>query len=385
MFKKLFALVALLSTSVVFAAGPSQIWRLEITAAEEGVVEIAELELIDRNGQNVVDLIRTYTHEQTVGSNAWTVSHNLNVQTKMTSGDVQAVKSTPQWIDQVTTESSSQPDTSTSEVGDFWFDTNNNNLKTFNGVVFYEVLLIDYTVADIAARDALTPTNREVARVLDSDGSGTQAVYQFFDNGIASDWIEVQSPTATMDTVAPVSPIDGTIWYDTANSLVKIWEVEADIEPTSFVPLDENTVQVTFDEPATGTAFVRGISFDTPAADKPGKGLPPVEGIENRPAATVFDNNKSTWFKSTRAPTANNPLAVQYTFWVGSASDRFEFAGEDSQFPEVVEYRITARDTESAPRAWRLMFWKEGQWHTAHSVATAKFFEKNLTNSYDIE
>lgn len=243
MFKKLLTMAMLLATTTAFAAGPSQIWRLEVSQTEEGTAEIAEIEIAATpGGANLTDLIRTYSHTESVAATVWTVVHNLDVQMKMT----------------------------------------------------------DITVAGV-------------------DGA-----------------------------LDPLTPTDITI-------------------------IDTNTVQVTFAEVATGDVFVYGISFDTPATNKTGQSIPPVNQIENRASAAAFDNNKATWYKSDRAPSANNPLVLQYTFWLG----------DNSRFPNVVEYRITAKNAETAPKSWRFMYWNKTQWELAGQVAGAKF-KDGETKTYTI-
>lgn len=92
MFKSIIATIAMLFATAAFAVGPSQIWRLEISASSEGgIVEVAEVGLLNSSDVNTTDLIRGYAFEETVGSTTWTISHNLGIQTGKTSVDVVAV------------------------------------------------------------------------------------------------------------------------------------------------------------------------------------------------------------------------------------------------------------------------------------------------------
>lgn len=81
MLKKLIAAAfALAFTASSFAAGPAQIWRLEVTRAAEDIVEISEIELREaEGGANVTEMIRTYTHEQTPHAAVWVVNHNQDL------------------------------------------------------------------------------------------------------------------------------------------------------------------------------------------------------------------------------------------------------------------------------------------------------------------
>lgn len=92
MFKFLIATIAMLFTAAAFAVGPSQMWRLEVTkSAENGIVEISEIELLNASDESTTDLLRNFTHEESVGATVWTIEHNLAIQPSKTSVDVVAV------------------------------------------------------------------------------------------------------------------------------------------------------------------------------------------------------------------------------------------------------------------------------------------------------
>jgi len=87
MFKKiLLAAFITLITSPVFAA-EGLIWSLDIYGAtaqtnpeKQGIVEIAEVKLLDEDDVNVTNLTNTYAHTQSVGATSWTVTHNQGLQ-----------------------------------------------------------------------------------------------------------------------------------------------------------------------------------------------------------------------------------------------------------------------------------------------------------------
>ena len=82
-------LVAMLFATAVFAVGPGQIWRLEITASNSDLVEIAELDLLDENEDSVIDFKRTFSFEEAnpAGAATWNISHNLGIQRNSASVD----------------------------------------------------------------------------------------------------------------------------------------------------------------------------------------------------------------------------------------------------------------------------------------------------------
>lgn len=315
-----------LFTASTFAAGPAQIWRLEVTAGAEDIVEISELQLMETSGgSNAVDLIRTFTFNETdpAGSATWSISHNLGVQQKLTSVDVIAYEVT------------------TVAPGDYFYNTSSLVLSVRTNLGYDE---LEYVISETA------PTTPEVGDIWFKSSTTEFSSW----NGATWDLLTVTSTTSALPQPTAIDPDTTDIVLD---------------------PLGENnTVELTFSQAVVGAATVRGISFDTPANDRPGVAIPPVEQLENRPGAAVFDNNTASWFKSVRAPTERNPLALQYTYWVG----------EPDRYPNVIEYSITVRTTETAPRSWRLMYWMDGGWKLADQQAGIRF-EDGETKTFAVD
>jgi hypothetical protein len=331
MLKSLFAVVfTAFFTVSAFAAGPSQIWRLEVTSGEEGIVEITEIGLLDESDASVVDLIRTYTYEETaaIGSAAWSVSHNMSIQTKFSDVNVIAYD-----VDVVA------PGT--------WY------LITSTAVLNYRSHLswdeVEYLTTDTP------PASPELGDVYYSPSA--DLFYEY--DGV---WNVL---TVTSGTSLPQpNMIEPTL----------VTKVPGVGGPAAGGPAANDVVDITFPEPVVGAATIMGSSFDNTAVNRPGEAIPPSELIPNRKGTVAFDGNTASWFKSSRAPTENNPLAIQYTYWVG----------DFNRFPTVSKYTISVRTTETAPRSWRLMYWEEGGWKKADQQAGIRF-EDGETKTFDIE
>ena len=334
---KNFVLAAIfaLFTTAALAAGPSQQWRLEVSGTDEGVLEIAELELRTvKGGASVIDLFRNYTFEESnpVGSTTWSIAHNLGVQAKTTSVTIIANA-----VDVVA-------------PGDWFHNTVALKLYQRTNLAYDEVEYVSGTTGG----EPLTP---EVGDVFYDT---LLTVFSQWDGAL---W---QPITVTLTTGA--LPVPDKVEADT------ITKIAGAGLPATGGAAANDTVEITFPEPVVGAATVRGSSFDTPSANRPGVAVPVIEGLENRPAAAIFDGNKGSWFKSKRAPTLRSPIAIQYTYWVG----------DSSRFPNVVEYAITAKNKVTAPKSWILMMYKDGKWVQVDQQAAMRF-EAGETRVFEVK
>jgi len=336
MFKN-FVLAALfvLFTSPVWAVGPSQQWRLDITGAENGIVEVAEVELhTTEGGSSAIDLFRTFTYEESspAGSTTWSIPHNLGIQLKTGSATIIANA-----VDVVA-------------PGDWFYNPNTFEL--------YQRTNLAYDSVDFVSG----PTNGEPANPEVGDVFFDNVLETFEQwNGFTWEALTVTSTTSALPVPDSVTPTSVTF-------------VPAAGVPATGGPAANNTVEIVFPEAVVGAATIRGASFDTPSSNKPGTAVPIIEGFENRPAAAAFDGNKGSWFKSNRAPTLNSPLSLEYTYWVG----------DPSRYPNVVEYAITAVNKDSAPKNWKLMMNKDGAWVTVDQQSSIRF-DDGETRTFSVE
>ena len=334
MFKTLIAAaVTLLISLPLLAAGPSQQWRLDITGSEGGIVEVAEIELRSTaGGENVTDLIRTYTFEETSagGLSTWAFSHNLGVQRLRTEADIVAFA-----VDVVA-------------PGDWFFNPDTDILNQRTHLQYIEV---EFEVSETA------PVDPELGDVYydptpgdfyEYDGSWTPITVTSQTTPLPQPDI-IEADTVTF-TPAPAFPVAGG------------------------GPAATNDAEITFPQNVVGAVTITGISFDTPANNRPGVAVPVIELLDNRAAAAAFDNNKGSWFKSRRGPTFRSPLTLQYTYWVG----------DPDSYPTVVEYAITAKNADSAPQSWTFMHYKDGQWVQLDQQAGIRF-EDGQTRVFSVE
>ena len=163
-------------------------------------------------------------------------------------------------------------------------------------------------------------------------------------------------------------PIPETITPDSIS-----WIASAGL-PSTGGNARNDVVEIDFPQSVVGAVTVRGPSFDMVSSNKPGTAVPVITGLENRPAAAAFDGNKGSWFKSRRAPTERSPLQLQYSFWVG----------DPTRYPNVVEYAVTAKNKETAPRSWKLKMYKDGRWVTIDQQAGMRF-EEGETRVFSID
>jgi len=333
MFKPLLAVIfAAFFAGSAFAAGPAQIWRLEITASQEGIVEVPEIDLLDSSDASVLDLIRSYTHEETaaVGAATWSISHNMGIQSKFSDVSIIAY------------------DVDVVAPGEYYLNTNTMVLSYRSHLAWEEV---EYFSGDPA------PATPEIGDVWYS------VVGDAFTQWDGGAWVAMTVSTTTAALPQPNAIEATSVTMVTGAGL-----------PATGGAAANNDVEIVFPEPVVGAATIIGSSFDTVANDRPGDAIPPSELIPNRAAVVAFDGNAASWFKSRRAPTQRSPLALQYTFWVG----------DPSRYPNVAEYTITARKTETAPRSWQLMYWMDGGWKLADQQAGIKF-EDGETKSFPID
>ncbi len=335
---KNFVLAALftLFATMVWAAGPSQQWRLDITGAESGNVEVAEIELRTApGGASVTDLFRNYTFEESApaGSLTWSLPHNLGTRIGTTDVTVFAYA-----VDVVA-------------PGDWFYNTTTLELYQRNNLAYD---MVSYTMVATLGAEPASPEVGDV--VLYSDTS------QFAQWDSATWAIQSVTPTTAAlpvpDEVAPTS----------------ITKVPGSGLPATGAANANNTVDIVFPQAVVGAASVRGASFDTPTAGRPVTAIPVIEHFERRAAAAAFDGNKGSWIKSKRAPSQRSPLTLQYTYWVG----------DPSRYPNVVEYTITAKTKDSAPKSWKLLMYKDGQWITVDQQAAIRF-EDGETRVFTID
>ncbi len=330
------ALFAVLTTATAWAAGPAQMWRLDITGSESGAVEIAEMELRETaGGASVVDLFRNFTFEESApaGAATWTITHSLGIQVKTAGVDVIAYA-----VDVVA-------------PGDHFFIMATEVLSVRTALAYEEV---EYTSGDTASRPASPVDGQKYYN--------TQLGYFEYWNDTGGTWDPLVYSTVT------ALPIPDEVEPDTVTWL------PSGALPAAGGPARNDAVEITFLEPVVGGATVTGASFDTPSTNRPGDAVPVIEGFERRPGAAVFDGNKASKFVSKRAPTFRSPLTVQYTFWVG----------DQSRYPNVVEYTITAPKKLHAPKSWTLMMYKDGQWVAVDQQAAMRF-EDGETRVFSID
>ena len=367
MFKN-FVLAAVLAvfTGLAIAAGPAQIFRIDITGAEDGVVEIADIEFrATAGGASLVDLFRNYTFEEAspAGATTWSITHSLGIQVKtaevtyianavdvVAPGDyfhhtgtgVLSVREPLAYVevDYITAASGPTGSEPGSPVaGDFYYDTTLGEFTQFNGAAW-------------ASHHA--PVDDEV--YYDTIAAG-------FNIWAATVWVPL-TPTATTSAL----PIPDSVTADTITWL------PSGALPAAGGPALNNDVELTFPQAVVGAATIRGASFDTPGSNRPASAVPIIEGFERRPAAAVFDGNKASKLKSKRAPTFRSPMQIQYTFWVG----------DPSRYPNIVEYTITAPKQLSAPKSWTVMLYIDGQWVQVDQQAAMRF-EDGETRVFSID
>lgn len=335
MFKTItFAVLAIFS-SIVLAVGPSQQWRIDITGSESGNVEVAEIELREISGGNsVVDLFRNYTFEVTdpAGLATWSIPHNLGIQRNTMSVDVIAYA-----VDVVA-------------PGDWFYNPNTYTLYKRTNLSYESV---EYALGPTGGE----PTTPEVGDI-------------FYDTLLLvfSQWDGAVWQSLTVTSTINALPIPNSV---IADSIIYVLGTGL---PATGGPSANNTVEITFPEVVVGAATIHGASFDMASTNRSGSAIPVIEGLENRPASAAFDGNKGSWFKSSRAPSENSPLSLQYTYWVG----------DPSRYPNVVEYTITAITKDSAPKSWKLQMYKDGQWITVDQKSAIRF-ENGETKVFTIQ
>jgi len=314
------AAFALLITIPAFAAGPSQMWRLEVTGTDEGVLEISEIGLhAVAGGDSVTDLIRNHTFEESnpAGATSWSIPHNLGIQHKTASVTIYAYA-----VDVVA-------------PGDYYYNDVTQILNVRD--------VLQYTELDfVSGPTGGEPTTPEIDDI-------------FYDNQLLA-----------------FAKWDGNLWIPLLVTVENGVLPQPDVVEADTIDIVNGTgpllgvndsVEITFPESVVGAVTTRGFSFDTPAVNRKGSAVPVIEGLENRPSAAAFDGNKGSYFKSKRVPTERNPLALQYTYWVG----------DPARYPNIVEYSITAKDTETGPKSWKLMMNVEGQWITVDQQSGYRF------------
>ena len=366
MFKNfVFAAVLLAVTGIAWAAGPAQQWRWEFTGAEEGNLEVAEIEIrIVPGGDSVLELFRNYTHEVTdpAGMATWSIPHDLGVQRKTTSVAVIAY------------------DVDVVAPGDYYYNTISRKLSVRDLYAYTE---IDFWSGTIGATggEPPTPALSEVFYNSDTDeftqwnGAAwtplTAEVDQVFYDATGDEfykWDGATINTFSVTQTASAFPVPNLIEPDTTTL------VPGAGLPATGGPGANNTVVLEFPEPVVGGATIRGASFDTPATSKPGVAVPVIVGLENRPSAAAFDGNKGSWFRTKRAPTFRNPVQLQYTYWVG----------DPTRYPNVIEYAITAKSKEGAPKSWTFAMYKDGQWVQLDQQAAMRF-EDGETRVFQVQ
>ncbi len=329
------ALVFTVFSGVLWAAGPAQMFRFDITGAEEGIVEIAEIELrATPGGASVVDLFRNYTFEESTpaGAATWAITHNLGIQRR--TGKVVVIANA---VDVVA-------------PGDNFVHTGTGVLSQRTNLTYVE---LEYVTGDTGEE----PATPEVGDI-------------FYDNLLAtfSQWDGAAWQPMTVTTTSSALPVPDSVEADSVTWL-----------PSGALPAQggaalNNDVEVTFSQPVVGAATVFGASFDTPGTNRPALAVPIIEGFERRPAAAAFDGNKASKLKSKRAPTFRSPMTIQYTFWVG----------DPSRYPSITEYAITAPKKLTAPKSWTVMMYKDGQWVQIDQQASMRF-EDGETRVFSVD
>lgn len=367
MFKN-FILAAFLAiaTSVVLAAGPSGQWQFIITGAESGNVEISEIELRTTDGgASVIDLFRKYDFEEAnpAGNTTWSIAHNLGSKAKDTKVTVVAYA------------------VGTPAVGDYYLATDTSILSQRGSIAWVELDYISGTTGATGSEPA-TPVVGQFYYDTTLVGftqwnGGAWAPYEYAADGMF------------YDTVGDAfSKWDGTsvLTAVTVTEITGALPEPTEIEPTSITmepntglpatggPATNNTVTVVFPSAAVGMATIRGPSFDMPSINRPSVAVPLIEGFEKRSAAAVFDGNKGSWLVTERAPTFRSPATIQYTYWVG----------DPSRYPTVVEYAITAKTKNSAPKSWTVRMYKDGKWEQVDQQAAIRF-EDGETRVFEIQ
>ena len=355
MFKNfVFAAFLLLVTGVAMAAGPAQQWRWEFTGAEEGVLEVAEIEIrAAPGGESVMELFRNYTHEVTdpAGMSTWSIPHDLGVQRKTVSVAVIAY------------------DVDVVAPGAYFYNTISKKLSVRDIYAYTEVDFLSGTIGT-TGNEPPTPDiaevfyNTDTAEFTQWNGSAwtplTVEVDSVFYDATGDEFHKWDGATINLFAVTQTSsalPVPNQIEPDTTTI------VPGAGLPATGGPGANNTVELVFPENVIGGATIRGASFDTPVTNRPGVAVPVIVGLEKRASAAAFDGNKGSWFKSKRAPTFRNPLTLQYSYWVG----------DPDRYPNVVEYAITAKSAEGAPKSWTFSMYKEGQWIQLDQQAAMRF------------
>lgn len=326
MLKKAFlsALLAAFIAFPVWAAGPAQQWQLEITGTDEGVAEVAEIELrTSPGGESVLELFRNYTQDEPTASSTWTVNHNLGIQAIKSSVTIIAYA-----VDAVA-------------PGDYFYNPNTGVLNVREVFAYVEVEFEEGPTSGLPA----SPEVGDIYRDTDL------TVFLEYD-GAAWNPLTVTSTTGAM-------PVPDAVTADAVN-----WIASAGL-PSGGGAARNDVTEIEFPQAVVGAVTVRGPSFDMVSTNRPGVAVPVITGLENRPGAAAFDGNKGSWFKSRRAPTMRSPLQLQYTFWVG----------DPTRYPNIVEYAITAKKKETAPRSWKLKMYKDGRWVTVDQQAGMRFEE----------
>jgi len=331
----------LLITSPLWAAGPSQMWRLEVTGSEDGILEISEIELREAaGGSSATELFKNYTFEVTdpAGLTAWSINHNLGVQRKKAKVDVIAY------------------DVDVVAPGDYYHNENLHILSLRTHLSYDEIEFIE----GLTGGEPISP---EIGDVF----YDTQL--QLFSEWDGAVWI-VFTPTVENGALPQPNSIEAD---SVDNTDVLVFIPGPPTQATGGTGANF-VVELAFSEAVVGAATVRGASFDSPSVNQPGVSVPVIEGYERRASAAAFDGNKGSWFKSSRAPTERTPIAIQYTYWVG----------DPTRYPNIVEYAITAKEKDSAPKSWKLMMYKDGGWSTVDQQASIRF-EDGETRVFSID